>query len=173
VRAALGIDQDDLDFAEPWLVCDFKLGRPADELGLPSLLQIGDPEEPTTIITTGAGHQRFCFMLDEAYVGREFSDGETWQRVKQYLAPADADLVRVATCTFRSLIAQRWRDRRVLLAGDAAHQMPPFLAQGMCSGIRDAANLAFKLDLVLAGARETDVLDTYQSEREPHVRIIT
>ncbi|QUQ64774.1 bifunctional 3-(3-hydroxy-phenyl)propionate/3-hydroxycinnamic acid hydroxylase [Kutzneria sp. CA-103260] len=173
VRAALGIDQDDLDFAEPWLVCDFKLGRPADELGLPSALQIGDPEEPTTIITTGAGHQRFCFMLDEADVGREFSDGETWQRVKRYLTPADADLVRVATYTFRSLIARRWRDRRVLLAGDAAHQMPPFLGQGMCSGMRDAANLAFKLDLVLAGVRETDVLDTYQSEREPHVRTIT
>ncbi|WP_413811011.1 bifunctional 3-(3-hydroxy-phenyl)propionate/3-hydroxycinnamic acid hydroxylase [Streptomyces sp. OE57] len=173
VRATLGIDQDDLDFAEPWLVCDFKLRRPAEELGLPSALQIGDPDEPTTIITTGAGHQRFCFMLDEADVGREFSDGETWRRLKRYLTPADADLVRVATYTFRSLIAQRWRDRRVLLAGDAAHQMPPFLGQGMCSGMRDAANLAFKLDLVLADVREPDVLDTYQSEREPHVRTIT
>ncbi|GAA3528125.1 bifunctional 3-(3-hydroxy-phenyl)propionate/3-hydroxycinnamic acid hydroxylase [Amycolatopsis ultiminotia] len=173
VRAELGIEQDDLGFAEPWLVCDFKLRRPAAELGLPSALQIGDPEEPTTIITTGGGHQRFCFMLDDADVGREFSDGQTWQRVKRYLTPDDAAIVRVATYTFRSLIAQRWRDGRILLAGDAAHQMPPFLGQGMCSGIRDAANLAFKLDLALAGVREPGVLDTYQSEREPHVRGLT
>ncbi|MET1073234.1 MAG: bifunctional 3-(3-hydroxy-phenyl)propionate/3-hydroxycinnamic acid hydroxylase [Umezawaea sp.] len=173
VRTALGIDHDDLGFAEPWLVCDFELRRPADELGLPSALQIGDPDEPTTIFTTGAGHQRFCFMLDEENVGREFSDDETWRRVRRYLAPADADIARVATYTFRSLVAQRWRDGRVLLAGDAAHQMPPFLGQGMCSGMRDAANLAFKLDLVLTGALGPEVLDTYQGEREPHVRALT
>jgi 3-(3-hydroxy-phenyl)propionate hydroxylase/flavoprotein hydroxylase len=173
VREALGIEQDDLGFAEPWLVCDFSLRRPAAELGLPSCVQIGDPAEPTTILTTGVDRQRFCFMLDDAGDLEDHRTAETaWARVSRYLSPDDAEIVRVATYVFRSLVARRWRDGRVLLAGDAAHQMPPFLGQGLCSGIRDGLNLGFKLDLVLRGIQDADVLDTYQSEREPHVRAV-
>ncbi len=83
-----------------------------------------------------------------------------WKRVAPHLTPDDADLIRVATYTFRSLIARDWRAGRALLAGDAAHQMPPFLGQGMCSGFRDAQSLAFKLDLVLRGRVPDTVLDT-------------
>ncbi|MFI0975544.1 bifunctional 3-(3-hydroxy-phenyl)propionate/3-hydroxycinnamic acid hydroxylase [Streptomyces sp. NPDC021093] len=180
VRDALGVEQDDLGFSEPWLVCDFALRRPAAELGLPSMLQIGDPEEPTTIVTTTAGHQRFCFLLDKDDDGdngdgfaRERAAEKVWSRVERHLSRDDADIVRTAAYTFQSLVARRWRDGRVLLAGDAAHQMPPFLGQGMCSGIRDVLNIAFKLDLVLRGVRGAEVLDTYQSEREPHVRGVT
>lgn len=174
VRDALGVEQDDLGFSEPWLVCDFALRRPAAELGLPSMLQIGDPEGPTTIITTAAGHQRFCFLLNDGDdFERERAVNKVWSRVERYLSRDDADIVRIATYTFQSLVARRWRDGRVLLAGDAAHQMPPFLGQGMCSGIRDVLNIAFKLDLVLSGVQDTEVLGTYQSEREPHVRGVT
>ncbi|MEV8325977.1 bifunctional 3-(3-hydroxy-phenyl)propionate/3-hydroxycinnamic acid hydroxylase [Kitasatospora sp. NPDC056731] len=174
VRNALGVEQDDLGFSEPWLVCDFTLRRPAADLGLPSMLQIGDPEGPTTVITTGAERQRFCFLLDDDDdFGRERAADGVWSRVDRYLSRDDADIARTATYTFQSLIARRWRDGRVLLAGDAAHQMPPFLGQGLCSGIRDALNIAFKLDLVLRGVRGAEVLDTYQSEREPHVRGVT
>jgi hypothetical protein len=94
-----------------------------------------------------------------------------WARVAGYVGRSQADLIRVATYTFRSLVAERWRSGRTLLAGDAAHQMPPFLGQGMCSGVRDAQNIAFKLDAVLRGADDA-LLDTYQSEREPHVRAV-
>ncbi|WP_410631623.1 bifunctional 3-(3-hydroxy-phenyl)propionate/3-hydroxycinnamic acid hydroxylase [Amycolatopsis sp. cmx-4-83] len=169
-REALGIGQDDYGFAEPWLVCDFRLHEDAEALGLPRALQLGDPRQPTSIISLGERHHRFSFMLD---AGESVEDAPAvWTRVADRLTPDDADLIRVATYTFRSLVAHRWRSGRVLLAGDAAHQMPPFLGQGMCSGVRDAQNLAFKLDLVLRGAAGDAILDTYQSEREPHVRAV-
>ncbi len=170
VRRKLGIHQDDYGFSEPWMVCDFRVHR---DVGLPSARQVGDPRRPVSIISLGPRHHRFSFMLDSAEDFAIASDpAVVWDRVDQYLQPADAELIRVATYTFRSLVAHRWRIGRVLLAGDAAHQMPPFLGQGMCSGIRDAQNLAFKLALVLEGRRNPGILDSYQQEREPHVRAV-
>ncbi|MFB7088436.1 bifunctional 3-(3-hydroxy-phenyl)propionate/3-hydroxycinnamic acid hydroxylase [Streptomyces sp. NPDC056296] len=171
VRSALGVGLFDYGFSEPWMVCDFRFRRPTQ---VPLALQLGDPLSPTSIISLGPAHHRFSFMLDSVDDFETERDPQrVWKRVAAHLAPDDADLIRVATYTFRSLIADHWRRGRVLLAGDAAHQMPPFLGQGMCSGFRDAQNLAFKLDLVLRGAAPDDVLDTYQTEREPHVRAVT
>jgi len=171
VRQALGVGQDDYGFSEPWLVCDFRFRRPTP---VPAARQVGDPRQPTSIISLGPDHHRFSFMLDSAGdFDVESAPARVWERVSAYLTTDDAELIRVATYTFRSLVAHRWRVGRVLLAGDAAHQMPPFLGQGMCSGIRDAQNLAFKLDLVLRGAAGPALLDTYQAEREPHVRAVT
>ncbi|MFI7274126.1 bifunctional 3-(3-hydroxy-phenyl)propionate/3-hydroxycinnamic acid hydroxylase [Streptomyces sp. NPDC049879] len=171
VRRALGIDQDDYGFSEPWMVCDFRLRRPA---GVPAARQVGDPRQPTSIISLGPDHHRFSFMLDSVEdFAAESAPERVWERVGRYLTPDDAELIRVATYTFRSRVAHRWREGRVLLAGDAAHQMPPFLGQGMCSGVRDAQNLAFKLDRVLDGTASPGLLDTYQAEREPHVRAVT
>jgi 3-(3-hydroxy-phenyl)propionate hydroxylase len=94
-------------------------------------------------------------------------------RVAELLAgwmnPDDATVERAAVYTFHGLIAEEWRRGRVLLAGDAAHQTPPFLGQGMCAGVRDAANLAWKLHRVLVGTSPESLLDTYQQERVPHV----
>jgi 2-polyprenyl-6-methoxyphenol hydroxylase-like FAD-dependent oxidoreductase len=171
VRRALGVGQDDYGFSEPWLVCDFRFRRPT---AVPPARQVGDPRRPTSIISLGPDHHRFAFMLDSAGDSEaESAPSRVWERVSQYLTPDDAELIRVATYTFRSTVAHRWRIGRILLAGDAAHQMPPFLGQGMCSGIRDAQNLAFKLDLVLRGTAASALLDTYQAEREPHVRAVT
>ncbi|MFD7691639.1 bifunctional 3-(3-hydroxy-phenyl)propionate/3-hydroxycinnamic acid hydroxylase, partial [Streptomyces sp. NPDC059781] len=171
VRSALGVGLDDYGFSEPWMVCDFRFRRPTR---VPLALQLGDPLSPTSIISLGPAHHRFSFMLDSVDdFGTERDPQRVWKRVASHLTPDDADLIRVATYTFRSLIADHWRRGRVLLAGDAAHQMPPFLGQGMCSGFRDAQNLAFKLDLVLRGTAPDDILDTYQTEREPHVRAVT
>ena len=80
------------------------------------------------------------------------------------MTPANADLTRNIVYTFQAAIADKWRNGRLLLAGDSAHLMPPFAGQGMCSGIRDAANLAWKLDLVLRDLAADSLLDAYQSE---------
>jgi 2-polyprenyl-6-methoxyphenol hydroxylase-like FAD-dependent oxidoreductase len=169
VRQHLGIDQDDYGFGEAWMVCDFQLHTPVD---LP-FMQVCDPQQPTAVVPIGREHQRISFMLDSVMdFDRESRPERVWHHAARYLSPDDAELIRVATYTFRSLVARSWRLGRVMLAGDAAHQMPPFLGQGMCSGIRDARNVAFKLDLVLRG-RNPELLNSYQTEREPHVRAVT
>jgi 2-polyprenyl-6-methoxyphenol hydroxylase-like FAD-dependent oxidoreductase len=169
-RAKIDAELTDFGFSEPWLVCDFRLTGDARP---PHARQVCDPKQPQSIISLGPDHHRFSFMLDsEADFEIERDPERVWNRVTPYLAPNQAELVRVATYTFRSLLANPWRRGRIILAGDAAHQMPPFLGQGMCSGIRDAHNLAFKLDLLLAGQAQDSILDTYQSEREPHVAAV-
>ena len=171
VRRALTVPVTDYGFSEPWMVCDFRL---TGEATLPMARQVGDPNQPTSIISLGPDHHRFSFMLEsEASFETESDADRVWGRVSRYLQPHQAELIRVATYTFRSLIVQQWQVGRVLLAGDAAHQMPPFLGQGMCSGIRDALNLWQKLDLVLTGSHRDEILAAYQTEREPHVRAVT
>jgi 2-polyprenyl-6-methoxyphenol hydroxylase-like FAD-dependent oxidoreductase len=172
VRERLGIGSSTYGFEENWLVCDFHKLRELDRV--PTFRQVCDPVQPTSIVRIGPDHQRFSFMLEPDEKGDAATAPErVWQRVAEYITPADAELVRVANYVFRSRIADRWRDGRTLLAGDAAHEMPPFLAQGMCSGMRDAHNLAWKLDLILRGIAGDELLDSYQPEREPHVRFIT
>lgn len=172
IRRKFFPDFDDYGFQENWLVCDFNLHGPVD--GLPEDRQICDPAQPTSILRIGPDHHRFSFMLDKGDRPEDVKTPElVWKRVAKYLTPDAADIVRVANYVFRSLIVGKWRDGRLLIAGDAAHEMPPFLGQGMCSGIRDAHNLAFKLDLILSGHADEALLDTYQEEREPHVRFIT
>ena len=167
VRTAIDGELDDYGFDEPWLVVDAKVGEDARTPDVN--LQICDPERPTTCVLMGPGRHRWEFML---------KPGETTEQVlsDDFIQPLIAawdcgpvELERRAVYRFHGLVAKTWREGRVLLAGDAAHQMPPFAGQGMCSGLRDAANLAWKLAAVLEGADAT-LLDTYQSEREPHVR---
>ncbi len=101
------------------------------------------------------------------------SEAGVWRLLERWITPADATLWRVAPYRFHTLIADRWRRGRIALAGDAAHVTPPFLTQGLCQGLRDAANLAWKLDAMLSGAANDALLDTYQRERTPHVRATT
>ena len=171
-RQAVSEAVEDYGFQENWLVCDFRMRRAVP--GLPMFRQVCDPAQPTSIVRIGPDHHRFSFMLNPGETREEATRPErVWARVACYIDPEDAELIRAVNYVFRSRIAGRWRRGRVLLAGDAAHEMPPFLAQGMCSGIRDSHNIAWKLDLVLTGRAHPDLLDTYQEEREPHVRFIT
>ncbi len=171
VRERAGLAMEDLGFRESWLVVDLLLRR---DLGLPTVCQqICDPRRPTTYVPMPEPRRRFEFML---LPGEDPAVMERPEQVYELLAPwvgrTDAEIERAVVYTFMSGTAPAWRRGRVLLAGDAAHLMPPFLGQGMCSGVRDAANLAWKLDLVLRGEAGDDLLDTYQTERAPHVRAI-
>jgi 3-(3-hydroxy-phenyl)propionate hydroxylase len=94
------------------------------------------------------------------------------QLVGPWLEGVQHRIVRAATYRFHGLIAERWKVGRVFLAGDAAHQTPPFFGQGMCHGLRDVANLAWKLALVAQGTASSELLETYQAERDPHVRAV-
>jgi 3-(3-hydroxy-phenyl)propionate hydroxylase len=109
------------------------------------------------------------FMLRPGETAADVSRPETIAAlVEPYLDPTHLTVTRTAVYTFHHLVAQRWRAGRVFLLGDAAHQMPPFMGQGLCSGLRDAANLSWKLAMVLSGTADPALLDTYEIERRPH-----
>ena len=91
-----------------------------------------------------------------------------WELLAPWLTDADATIVRSVVYRFHATVAATMRAGSVFLAGDAAHQMPPFLGQGLCSGVRDAANLAWKLQMVADGRAGDALLDTYDTERRPH-----
>ncbi len=169
VRHAAGIAMDDLGFEEPWLVIDTQV---LDYTRLPDCnLQICDPARPTTCVLMGEGRHRWEFMILPGEDADQLGSDESIARL---LAPWNVEgavtLERKAVYTFRARIAHQWRKGRVLLAGDAAHQTPPFAGQGMGSGLRDAANIVWKLDAVVRHGASDALLDTYQAEREPNLR---
>ena len=131
-------------------------------------MQFCDLEHPATYVRGIGPWRRWEFRLD-AEAPEEPTEEDAWRRLARWIGPQDATLERRAVYVFRSRLADFWRRGRVLLAGDAAHQMPPFMGQGMCAGVRDAANLGWKLAAVLGGA-DAGLLNTYQTERAANVR---
>ena len=169
VREQIGSGWHDLGFRFDWLVVDV---LPSDPRWTgPRNWQLCDPARPTTLVSGGPGRRRWEFMrLPHETLDELNGEGAAWRLLGPWgVHPGNAKLERHAVYTFRARWADRWRNARAFLAGDAAHQMPPFAGQGMCSGLRDAANLAWKLDLVLRGRASEAVLDSYTSERAPHV----
>jgi hypothetical protein len=169
VRNLCGIGWEDLGFAAYWLTLDL---RPHDIHALdrlPTTCQWCDPKRPHMHTRNGRSHRRWEFMLLPGERPDDFDDpARVWELLSPWLGPRDAELTRYAVYEFRALLAETMRDRRVFLAGDSAHLMPPFMGQGLCSGVRDAANLAWKLDLALRGQADDDLLDSYTAERRPH-----
>lgn len=167
VRNATGLTLDDLAFDEPWVVVDIH-----GATSLPDeAIQLCDPARPTTHVPCAHGFNRFEFMLLPHETPDEMVQPERLRSLMDpWLGGEEVEIIRAAVYRFHALVAGEWLRGDVSLAGDAAHQTPPFLGQGMCAGIRDAGNLAWKLDRVLRGASPSSLLDTYAEERSPHVR---
>ena len=173
VRDAIGASTLDLGLHQPWLVVDV-VARPGSERAsrLPDhTVQHCDPRRPMTRVHVKGPRHRFEIMLmpgdDEAEIVRP---ARIWPMLAHAVGADDVRIERAAVYTFHALVAAPWRRGRLMLAGDSAHQTPPFLGQGMCAGVRDASNLAWKLEMVVAGAAGDSLLDTCEAERSPHVR---
>ena len=175
VRTQLGIGMTGQNFPNPWLVVDIKAKNPDDGLRhLPYFNFICDPACPTVSCVQPNGHHRFEFMLMPGQTRDHMEHPDTVRHyLSKYIDVDKFEVLRRLVYTFNALMAERWRDRRVLLAGDAAHMTPQFIGQGMNAGVRDAYNLAWKLDAVLRGQAGDALLDSYEAERKPHAAAMT
>ena len=173
-RNAVGIELEDLGFDQPWLVVDVLV----NESGLAKLpatsVQYCEPQRPSTFLIGPGNHRRWEISINEGEDPKRMATpDETWKLLARWLKPEDGKLWRQASYRFHALVADRWRVGRVFLAGDAAHQQPPFLGQGMCQGIRDVTNLAWRLGATLRGEAHESLLDSYGIERKAHVTELT
>src|SRR5262245_27879821 len=169
VRKMLGIGYEDLAFDEWWIVVDAWQRRPTP---LPQMnTQYCWPSRPASAITGPRNLRRWELKILPHENPETFHDQGRVLEVPKNFVDIDAiELWRSAVYRFHALVAAQWRRNRIFLLGDCAHQMPPFLGQGMCAGIRDAANLIWKLLLVDKAAVSPALLDTYEDERKVHVR---
>lgn len=159
-------------YAQPWLVVDAKLEAPLTDVT--SFQFIGNPDRPGVTLPLPGTHHRWEFMV---LPGEDHAELATLENARRLVSPwVDPDritILRHIVYTFHARAAARWRSGRVLLAGDAAHLMPPFAGQGLSSGLRDAHNLAWKLAAVVADGADPSLLDSYENERRPHVTRMT
>jgi 3-(3-hydroxy-phenyl)propionate hydroxylase len=171
VRRRLGIGHQDLAFDEWWMVVDVRLVRPVE---LPQkCIQYCWPARPSTFIVGPGNLRRWEIKLLPGETPEAFGTPENVARqLARFVDPDAIEIWRSAVYRFHALVAERWRSGRVFLAGDACHQTPPFMGQGMCAGIRDAANLAWRLALVLRASARDALLDSYETERKPHVEAL-
>jgi len=171
VRNGLGIKMAGKSFPEPWLVVDIKAREGEDCFRhIPYFNFHCDPKAPTVSCPQPNGHHRFEFLLMPGQTKEEMEDPATVRALlARHIDVDKIEVLRRLVYTFNALVAERWREGRVLLAGDAAHMTPQFMGQGMSSGVRDAYNLAWKLNAVLRDA-DPKLIDTYESERKPHAK---
>ncbi|CQD16912.1 3-(3-hydroxyphenyl)propionate hydroxylase [Mycobacterium europaeum] len=172
VRAGIGATMRDLNFQQRWLVVD--VATDADLGQWDGVHQLCDPIRAGTYMRIGPARYRWEFQLLDGETADDFG---TLDRLQPLIRPwtstvplGELTVVRVAEYTFRAQIADRWRRGNVFILGDAAHLTPPFIGQGMGAGLRDAANLAWKIAGVHHGTLAPGVLETYEREREPHTR---
>jgi 3-(3-hydroxy-phenyl)propionate hydroxylase len=174
VRRYIETGMEDYKFHERWLVVDVILNEPKPELGDHSI-QYCVPDRPSTYVRGPGMRRRWELTVRPDEDANEIVKPErVWELLSDWLKPEEAKLERAAVYVFHSLVANDWRKGRLLLAGDSCHQTPPFMGQGMCAGIRDIANLYWKLALIcqdkVTGEAAEALLDSYESERKPNAR---
>ncbi|UCF51774.1 MAG: bifunctional 3-(3-hydroxy-phenyl)propionate/3-hydroxycinnamic acid hydroxylase, partial [Bradyrhizobium sp.] len=174
VRQIAGLGLEDLIFDEPWLVVDVRVNENALARLPQCSAQFCNPERPVSFLIGPNNHRRWEIMLLPGEEARQMERSDNvWKLLAPWLTPQDGELWRAASYRFHALVADDWRKGRILVAGDAAHQQPPFIGQGMCQGLRDATNFVWKLDRVLKGLSSESLLNSYTIERKHHVIELT
>jgi resorcinol 4-hydroxylase (NADPH) len=170
LRELMGIKLIDLGFAYDWLVVDV-VPHDKKRVWSPYVVQYLDPRRPTTLVGSGPDRRRWEFMcLPGESIEALNSIETTWKLLAPWdIHPGNATVERHTVYTFRGSWADQWKQGRVMLAGDAAHTMPPFLGQGLCAGMRDAFALSWRLGAMFGKGASPQLLDSYGPERREHV----
>ena len=166
VRKAMGSEYVEISPSNSWYIVDVKLIADAD----PGWDQWEwcHPERCVTLVPLCGPYRRFEFDVKDGETADQLTNLDfTWKLLEPWLKPGEAEILRRDVYQFHSLLADRWRSGRLLIAGDAAHLMSPKLGQGLCTGMRDAVNLAWKLARVVRGTAPDMLLDSYELERKP------
>ena len=169
VRSHLGLGFEGKTSTQDWLVVDvLDAPVPIDHIEFTC-----DPRRPSPHMPAPGNRQRWEFMLHPGETREQMEDPDT---IRRLLAPwcdaRDCTIERTAVYRFHARIVDRFSKGRVFLAGDAAHITPPFVGQGLVAGLRDVANLCWKLAWVVQGRAQLSMLDSYDTERRPHARAI-
>ncbi|WP_166866607.1 MULTISPECIES: bifunctional 3-(3-hydroxy-phenyl)propionate/3-hydroxycinnamic acid hydroxylase [unclassified Salinibacterium] len=169
VRRTMGAELEDFGLNQPWIVADFAIDDTADLPGVN--VHFADAEAPIIYINVVRNLRRFEFRArPDEDLDRAVEPELLWKRVERWITPDNAELLRAAVYTHRSLVSRTWWSGRLLLAGDAAHQTPPFLGQGLCTGVRDVSTLAWRLQAVIRDGADPSILAGYENERAEHAR---
>ena len=170
VRRLAGIGLAGNSYPDRWLAVSGQPDAP-DAMRIRESTFVCDPGRPTFVAEGARNDFRMEMMVNAGETDAMMEDPATVRRlISRYVDPDRFRITRSVVYAFHNMVAERWREGRVLLLGDAAHQMPPMMGQGLVSGLRDAANLSWKLALVMRGAADDRLLDTYEMERRPHVK---
>ena len=169
-RSQMKTKMNNLGFTQKWAVIDLILNK--DKKNLPDrTIQYSNPSRPATYCRNVGKRRRWEFAIKKTEkIEKILSDKYIWNFLKPWLKKKEARMERKTIYTFQSALARTWKKGRIFLAGDAAHLMPPFMGQGMCAGIRDVSNLAWKISHCLKKKHDDKLLNTYQSERSSNVK---
>ena len=169
-RKQMKTKMDNLGFTQKWAVVDLILKKKKNNLP-DRTIQYSNPKQPATYCRNVGRRRRWEFAIKKNHSDKKvLSENYIWNFLKPWLNKSEAIIERKTIYTFESAIARKWRKGRVFIAGDAAHLMPPFMGQGMCAGIRDASNLAWKIAYCIRNKFDETLLNTYQSERSLNVK---